>query len=278
MLKMKRKDLKKIAVLFPIVLLAGCIQFGGTSGTGPGLTIVSFTPSDTTVEPGTPVDLTLVVQNSGGDVARNIHVTLGGLTDDWQIVEGRDRTISDIAHTDPARGINTPMQDQVDWTLVGPALATQLSYQVSAQVSYGYSTTLDTLIRATSFDYYRLNKPKTGVIGPSTTSNGPISITVTAPNSVFAGSTVPVYIQFHNTASGRVTGPAIDTLSVSVSGQGVTCQNGNVRLIQGKDGFLRCDASTSGVTTSKDFRVTVSVGYTYSLSTVTTITVLPKAG
>jgi len=273
----KRKELKKLAILFPIVLLAGCINLGGSSGNGPGLTIVSFSPSDTTVEPGSPVDLALVVQNSGGDVARNIHVTLGGLTDDWQI-DGRDRAIADIDHTDPSRGINTPMQDQVDWTLVGPALSTQLTYEASAQVSYSYSTTINTLIRASSFDYYRLNKPKTGIIGPSSVSNGPISITIKAPNSVFAGSTVPVYVEFHNTGSGRVSGPAIDTISVSVSGEGISCTAGSVRLIQGKDGFMRCSASTSGVTTTKDFRITISAFYTYTLTTTTQITVLPRAG
>lgn len=274
----KRNELKKLAVLFPIILLAGCINlFGTTSGNGPGLTIVSFSPSDTTVEPGTPVDLSLVVQNNGGDVARNIHATLGGLTDDWQI-DGRDRSISDIAHTDPARGINTAMQDQVDWTLVGPTLSTQLTYQVSAQVNYDYSTTLDTLVRATSFDYYRINKPQTGVIGPSTISNGPISITVKAPNSVFAGSTVPVYVEFHNTGSGRVSGPAIDTISVAVSGEGISCQSGNVRLIQGKDGFMQCTVSTIGIPTFQDFRITVSAFYTYTLSATTQITVLPRAG
>lgn len=273
----KRKELKKLAVLFPIILLAGCIgPFATTSSNGPGLTIVSFTPSDTTVEPGSPIDLTLVVQNSGGATARNIHVTLGGLTDDWQI-DGRDRTIPDIAHTDPTRGLNTPMKDQVDWTLVGPGLSTELSYQANAQVSYDYTTSLDTLIRASSFDYYRLNKPTTGVVGPSTSSNGPISITITAPNSIFAGSTVPVYIQFHNVGSGRVTGPTIDTLNVQVSGAGVTCSQGSVRMIQGTDGFLRCDASTAGVTTTKDFRVTIFAGYTYTLTTFTTITVKPTA-
>jgi len=274
---MQLGELKKLIVLFPIVLLAGCISIGGTSGTGSGLSIVSFSPSDTTVEPGAPVLLTLVVKNQGGDVARNIRVELGGLTDDWQI-DGRSRTISDMDHADSSRGITTAPEDSTDWTLVGPALSNQLDYQTSATVNYGYSTTLDTLIRASTFDNYRLNKPKTGVIGPSSVSNGPVSISVKAPNSVFAGTNVPIYFEFHNIASGRVVGPAIDTLNVQISGSGVSCQKNVVKLIQGKDGSLRCDASTSGVATTKDFRVTISVSYTYSMTATTSITVLSKAG
>jgi hypothetical protein len=274
---MQLSELKKLAILFPIVFLAGCIQLPGGGGTGAGLSIVSFSPSDTLVEPGTPVLLTLIVENRGGAIARNIRAELGGLTDDWQI-DGRSRGIPDLDKADPARGVNTPPRDSVDWTLVPPALTNKLDYQAVAQVSYDYSTTLDTLIRATSFNYYRTNKPKTGVIGPSSVSTGPISISVKAPNSVFAGSSVPVYFEFHNIASGRVTGPAVDTLNVQVSGSGISCSKSSIKLIQGKDAFLRCDAGTGGVTTFKDFRVTVSVGYTYSLTSITTISVQPKAG
>jgi hypothetical protein len=273
---MQLSELKKLVVLFPIVFLAGCINLGG-GGTGSGISIVSFSPSDSSVEPGTPVLLTLVVENRGGADARNIRVELGGLTDDWQI-DGRSRTISDLGHADSARGITTSPGDSIDWTLVPPGLSNKLDYQAVAQVTYDYSTTLDTLIRATSFDYYRTNKPKTGVIGPSSVSNGPVSISVKAPNSVFAGSSVPVYFEFHNTASGRVVGPAIDTLNIQVSGSGVSCAKSSVKLIQGKDASVRCDASTGGVSTFKDFRVTISISYTYQLTSITTISVLPKAG
>ncbi|HLC39865.1 MAG TPA: hypothetical protein VJJ76_03205 [archaeon] len=275
---MHKKDLKKLALLFPIVFLAGCIQLGGGgAGTGPGLSINSFSPSDTQVEPGTTVVLTLILENRGNSIARNIRIELGGLTDDWQI-DGRSRSIPDLDKADPSRGVNTAPRDTLDWTLVPPGLSNKLDYQAVAQVTYDYSTTLDTLIRATSQDYWRTNKPKTGVIGPSNVATGPISVTVKAPNSVFAGSSVPVYFEFHNTASGRVVGPAIDTVNVQISGSGISCQKSQVKLIQGKDGFLRCDASTGGVSTFKDFRVSMTASYAYQLTSITTISVLPRAG
>jgi len=266
------KELKFFALLFVIVFLAGCTLPGSTSGGGPGLTIKSFSFSDTTVEPNTPVLLSLIVQNSGGAKATGIHAELGGLTQDWSIDGGRGRNIADLDYADTARGISTAPSDEADWTLSGPALSSQFNYPVSVQISYNYETTSDNLVRATSFDYYKINKPTTGVVESKTTA-GPISVTVTAPNSVFAGSSVPVYFEFHNQGSGRVKD---DTLNVDIQGSGVSCQKASVKLIDGKDGYLRCSASTSGVTTYIDFRVSVHTSYTYVITASSSVTVQPK--
>jgi len=279
---MKKKELKKFAVLFPIVLLAGCISLGGSStGNGPGLRVASFATSDNNVEPNSPVDLTLVVSNDGGDIARNIHVTLGGLTDDWAIAEGIYRTIPDMDHVDSSRGITTPIEEQLDWTITPPGLSSSLSYQPNVQITYDYSTTLNTLINVASFNYYRLYKPTLGVVQGSSISNGPVSIDVTASKSAFSGSTTPVYFQFHNIGSGRVVGPSIDTVGVQVSGEGISCPSSQVKLISpgsgqpGKDGILTCRLTNPTVDTLKPFRITVSAYYTYSLTATTSITVLP---
>lgn len=266
------QEWKYLVLLFGVVFIAGCTIPGiSTGGGGPGVTINSFIPSDTTVEPNTPILLSLIVQNSGGAVATNIHADLGGLTQDWSIDGGRSRSIPDLNPADPTRGISQGEQDEEDWTLSAPGLSSQFSYPVSVQVSYDYTTTSDNLIRATSINYYETNKPQTGVIESKTTS-GPLSVTVTAPNAVFAGSTVPVYFQFHNQGSGKVQG---DTLNVNIQGSGISCQKQQVKMIQSSDGFLRCDASTSGVTTFIDFRVSVSTSYTYVINAATSITVNP---
>lgn len=279
---LKKKELKKLAILFPIVILAGCIQFGSSTGNGPGLKVVSFAPSDNNIQPNIPIILNLIVENDGGDVARNIHVTLGGLTDDWAVAEGNYRTIPDIEHVDANNGVPNPIQQPLTWTITGPALANQLTYQPTATISYDYSTTLDTLIRATTSDNYRLNKPQTGLVGPTSVSNGPISITVTTQTPVFAGYSIPVNFQFNNIGSGRVVGPAIDTLYPQVSGDGISCPANPVPLIStgagqpGKSGFLRCTMFTSGVATQKDFRITISVSYKYSITAISSVTVLPR--
>lgn len=266
------QEWKYFILLFGIVFIAGCTIPGlTTGGGGPGVTINSFTLSDTTVEPNTPILLSLIVQNTGGSKATNIHADLGGLTQDWSIDGGRSRSIPDLNPPDPTRGVNQGEQDEEDWTLSAPGLSSQFNYPVSVQVSYDYTTTSDNLIRATSIGYYRTNKPQTGVI-ESKTTGGPLSVTVTAPNAVFAGSTVPVYFQFHNQGSGRVKD---DTLNVNIQGSGISCQKSQVKMIQGSDGYLRCDASTAGVTTFIDFRVSVSTSYTYTINAAASITVNP---
>ncbi len=266
------QEWKYFILLFGVVFIAGCTIPGiSTGGGGTGLTISSFTPSDTTVEPNTPILLSLIVQNSGGAKATNIHADLGGLTQDWSIDSGRSRSIQDLNPPDATRGINQGATDEEDWTLSAPGLTSQFNYPVSVQVSYDYTTTSNNLIRATAIDYYKTNKPQTGVVETATTA-GPLSVTVTAPNAVFAGSTVPVYFQFHNQGSGRVKG---DTLNINVQGSGVSCSKTQIKMISGSDAFLRCDASTSGVTTYQDFRITVSTSYTYVISAAASITVNP---
>jgi hypothetical protein len=260
------------AFLFAIVFVAGCTIPGLTTSSGYGVTVKSFSLSDSTVEPNTPILLSLILQNSGGAKATNIHAELGGLTQDWSIDGGRGRNYADLDPPDTARGITTGGTDEQDWTLSAPGLSSQFNYPLSVQISYNYETTSDNLIRATSFDYYKTNKPTTGVV-ESKTTGGPISVTLTAPNAVFAGSSVPVYVEFHNVGSGRVKD---DTLGVDIQGSGVGCKKSSVKLIEGKDGYLRCDASTGGVTTFIDFRVSIHSSYTYQITASNSITVQPK--
>jgi hypothetical protein len=266
------QEWKYLALLFGVVFIAGCTIPGISTGGGTGLIIKSFSPSDTTVEPNTPILLSLIVQNTGGAVATNIHADLGGLTQDWSIDGGRSRSIPNLNPPDATRGITQGEQDEEDWTLSAPGLSSQFNYPLSVQVSYDYTTTSDNLIRATSIDYYKINKPQTGVVESKTTA-GPISVTVTAPNAVFAGSTVPVYFQFHNQGSGRAKD---DTLNINVQGSGLDCRGkSQIKMIQGSDGFLRCDASTAGVTTFIDLRVSVTASYTYTINAAASITVNP---
>jgi hypothetical protein len=267
------QEWKYFILLFGIVFIAGCTIPGISSSGGTGLTINSFTLSDTTVEPNTPILLSLIVQNTGGAKATNIHADLGGLTQDWSIGGSRSLGIPDLNPPDATRGITEGEKDEEDWTLSAPGLTSQFNYPISVQVSYDYTTTSNNLIRATSIDYYKTNKPQTGVVETATTA-GPLSVTVTAPNAVFAGSTVPVYFQFHNQGSGRVQG---DTLNINVQGSGISCQKTQIKLISGSDAFLRCDASTSGVTTYQDFRISVSTSYTYVISAAASITVNPTS-
>jgi len=272
------KQWKILILISAVVVVSGCTFPSFGTGGGGGLTMQSSL-SDATMDPGTQVQLTLTVQNTGSSRASGISVQLNGLSPDWGVSPGRTIGIHDLGGTDISHNINQGETDVEYFTLTAPGRSNAVTYPFSTILAYNYQTTSNIIIRAASFDYWKTNKIQTGVIS-TTTSGGPVQITVTAPNSVFKDNSIPVYFTFNNVGSGVVQD---NSLSVSVSGPGINCQSGNVRLIPdssgvGRTGFLRCTASTSDIAGAGWGQLVydVSASYRYSIEQFSSISVNAK--
>jgi len=270
------KEWKALVFLFGIVFICGCTIPGLTStGTGSGLTM-TMSLSDSSIDPGTQVQLALTIKNAGGAKATGIRADLNGLTQDWSISPGTSIGIPDLSGADPSHSFPGD-SDAENWIISPPGLSTQISYPFSVRLTYNYETSDNVIVRVASFDYTKTNKITTGVIS-QTSTGAPITINVRAPNAIFSGSTVPVFIDFTNSGSGVVQG---NSLNVDVSGSGISCPKSTVTLIQdnngvGKNGYLRCTISTSGVSGWGQFTVQAHTSYTYTIEQFNSITVLAK--
>lgn len=266
------------ALLFAVVFICGCTIPGltGTSGGGPSMTL---SVSDSTVDPGTQVVLTLLVQNNGGATATGISAQLNGLTSDWGISPGTNIGIQDLSGVDTSHGVTQGEADSEQWTLTPPALSTQISYPFSIKLTYNYDTSDNAVIRAVSYSYYKTHTNfQSGKLSESSTG-GPISISLQSINAVFTGeNSIPIYFDFNNAGSGIVQG---NSLNVNVQGNGISCSKNTVTLIPdstgvGRTGFLKCTLATSGQGDYPQFVISIDASYTYQIEQFSSITVLAK--
>jgi len=276
--------MKKLVILLLIlvVFLSGCSS-GTTSLVGSGtqgVIIKSFSPSDTTVEPNTPVLLTLLVSNVGSQKATGVNANLMGLTDEWSIPDGRSQFIGDLFGTDPSRGVTQGEERAVTWTLTGPQKNVQLSYEATVRVTYTYTSEVSGMVKAVSSDYYQQKKVKSEIQSPKNTG-GPLTITPKMTSVSVSGGSMPIRFEIQNSGGGRVYSggsPSVgnlDRLSVSVSG--ASCSRTSVTLIQGKSAVLYCTINTGGISDFKLVPFTLSTTYNYFVDSTTSISVLPKA-
>jgi hypothetical protein len=269
---------KKLLLLIFTVFLSGCIS-GITGGGGSGVIISSFSPSDSTAEPGTPVLLQLIVSNTGSQRADGVNVQLLGLTDEWGISPGRFQSIGSLFGADPARGNNQGEERPITWTVTGPSKDVQLSYEATVRLSYSYSTTLDAEMKAVGINYYQQTKTKSGIVQQKA-SGGPLSITAKTTSVAISGGQIPVTFEIRNTGSGRVFSggsPDVNSLDrIGVSVSGASCPTTDLRLIKGQSALVYCTIPTGGVDTFKIIPLTIKTSYNYYVDATTSISILPR--
>jgi hypothetical protein len=271
------KEWKVFALLFAVVLVAGCTSLTNlTSGGSNGLAM-TMTLSDSSVDPGTQVQLSVLLQNNGGSKATGITTQLNGLTQDWGISPGTSISIQDLAGIDTSHGVTKGEADEEFWTLTGPGLSTQISYPFSLKVTYNYHTLDNVVLRAVSSEYSKTHKITTGKLSESSTS-GPVTISLSTTSTIFSGNSIAFYLNFNNAGSGVVKD---NTLNVNVQGNGVSCSKSTLKLIPdstgvGRNGMLRCTASTAGGGDYPQFVISVDASYTYQIEQTGSITVLAK--
>ncbi len=296
-----------------IVFLAGCAR-GPSAPVGNGLVIKSFSPEFSSVDSGAPVSFLLTVQNLGEVKATAVKAQLFGLSTDWILTPPlgsvQPLTPSSLAAPDPLSGLQGEETTQ-EWTATTPSKVTDVNYDASLRVYYGYTTAAGGLVRFVSSTYQRsltqqgqqLAQP-IGVIS-STSSGGPLLITILARTPVVSAtgdSTGRVQIEIQNVGSGRVydldSGKSepeivldrIKEIKIGGVGDGkcagvddstgiVTLSGLNAqKLLTGKSRTINCEIKTGDVITQnfKNVELKIDITYNYFVDSATSITVLKQ--
>ncbi|MBI4177042.1 MAG: hypothetical protein HY516_01615 [Candidatus Aenigmarchaeota archaeon] len=289
------------------VIVSGCSDTGGGSSggsTGGSVAIKSFSADETALQGNDRASLSAEIVNTGDSKATSVKIQLLDLDvvcaqpgtgcdateTQWGITTGKKSdTISDLR-------INTPGEEaipkQYSWRVQAPKLPANLkqSYQATARVSFGYSTTAVKQIKLVTLSEYQRLKTQ-GQTLPVTTSqpsNGPLKIDVRVSEPVRiedSSTTFMMVVEATNLANGntflgadpndvtqwnraslKVTMPTglamVDTTGDCASI--VSAGSLAVDLSKGKSYKIACEVkTTSNVVVSIDKTVSVKADYGY---------------
>lgn len=295
------KELMLLSVI-SIVFLAGCAGRGGEAPTGAGVIITSFVPDVQSVDAGSTVSFIVNLKNVGGKTSGVGKALFFGLSNDWTLDPATGlKNVPTLAPADSSLGLPGE-ETSIDFsaTIAGTAAKNaDVTYDASVRVMYGYTTTVDTLLRFVKSDFLRTapNTPKG--IQSSTATAGPLLVTAAArtPTLSAASTTGRVQFEIQNIGPGRVITdvptdgivPAtsldiIKTIEVTGVGGGGKCAGtpesggkvtlSNQRLAGGKSKVISCDIAVPDLVNFKDSALKVTLTYSYFVDSTTTITVL----
>ncbi|MEM5797238.1 MAG: hypothetical protein QW813_01075 [Candidatus Aenigmatarchaeota archaeon] len=297
------KELMLFSVV-SIVFLAGCARAPETPA-GAGVIITSFAPDVQSIDPGSIVTFTVNLKNVGGMRSSTGKAILFGLSNEWKILPHADadlKSVPSLAPADPSTGLSGE-DVSIDFIATFPSSAakkTDVSYDASVRVVYGYSTIADTLLRFVKADFLRTapNTPK-GIQSFSVTA-GPLLVTASARTPTIPGTSTTGRVQFEiqNIGPGRVVKDippekviiseeldVIKTITITGVGRDGNCAgisadaSGTVtltdqRLVGGKSKVISCDVVVGDFTNFKDVALNVKIDYAYFVDSTTRVTVL----
>lgn len=283
-----------IAILLIVaVALSGCTNiFGGTTPTGGivgpgtnGVVITNFFSDIPTIEAGTPVVLTLTIQNKGERTASNIKAEVFGLTD-WTKTSGDNpTTFADLAGSDPSRGFEGEA-NSAQWEYSkSQAAAVDVDYAAVARVSYNYSTVSSSLVKVASSEYLRSiggNPSQFGLVSSQTTG-GPLTVTVKMGTPIItAGSKPKVQFEITNTGGGRVyngqtSASNLDKITSFTASPQLSCSGAIPKLVDNK-AMITCTLNVDvGSNQFVQVPVELTLKYNYFVDQSTTVKVLRAA-
>lgn len=304
-------------VLFGIILVlavSGCQSGPAQASTGGSVAITSFAADETSVEGNQKVSLMLELKNQGDSKATSVRAQLTTLdlactqascaaTDmQWGLLGGqRDTTISDLKVVSTGE---EAVPKTYTWRVQAPMLPANMvqTYDVTARVSYAYSTETSRLIRIVSNDEFDRLK-QAGQLPPvhtTVTSNGPIGIDVTVKEPIKIEETVESFmlsITLKNLANGAVYSDNIEASNdrnkmwvkltlppgITLLGAGdIECQ----RMVSDLKGLLaeltkgsftlQCELSTDKPVASIDKEIHLKAQYGYFSESTVKITATGK--
>ena len=288
-----RKELILFSLL-SIVFLAGCAR-GPSVPSGAGVIITSFTPDVQEVDAGSDVTFVVNLKNTGGKTSGAGTALFFGLSSDWTPA-AQVKDVPTLAPADPGLGL-TGEETSIDLTSKissSAAKNTDVTYDASVRVLYGYTTTVDTLLRFVKSDYLRTapNTPKG--VQSSTSTAGPLLVTAFARTPSISADKTDARVQFEiqNIGPGRVFGGNIPTdgivaaasldeiksITVKQGDASLPCGQSDVRLAGGKSKVISCDITVGNLVNFKDIALKVDIDYNYFIDSTTTVTVLKGLG
>ncbi|MBI1971963.1 MAG: hypothetical protein HYS53_01540 [Candidatus Aenigmarchaeota archaeon] len=293
------------------VVVSGCTGTGDTgTSTGGSVVIKSFSADETVLQGNDRASLSAEIVNTGDSKATSVKIQLLDLDTvcaqpgsgcdatetQWGITTGKKSdTISDLR-------INTPGEEaiprQYNWRVQAPKLPANLkqSYQATARVSFGYSTTAIKQIKLVALSEYQRLKAQ-GQTLPVTTSqpsNGPLKIDVRVSEPVRIEDTATTFmmvIEVTNLANGNTflgdDPNAVEqwnkaNLKITLpTGLAMVDQTGDcaaitnsltAELSKGKTYKIACEVKTTSTTVAVSVDKTVSVKADYGYFADTKLT------
>ncbi len=300
-------------LLASVVVLSGCTGLTRPSKTtvaANGIVVSGFAPDFADLVSGEKSILILSVQNVGQHAADNLVALLFGLNlggTEWSTADANPQSLAKLQPAEPS--IDFPGESfDFQWTVASPSnLQVDNSYTAQARVLYTYGTTAIGTLRLVSFDYVR-SLPSAqaqsiqntaGVIQESSTG-APITISFSAGNRPLlvrsaTDNTYILQVILTNTGSGEPFDPStaysggllsLDALrkvnvNIVTDLPGFSCPSlggttGQVTLAKSESKAIYCQftvADASSILNTRDFAVTVDLGYGYYSDTSTTINV-----
>jgi uncharacterized repeat protein (TIGR01451 family) len=222
-----------------VVAISGCTGNNNGISTGPGVQIVSWTPSLSTVDSGDQLEFRLQVQNKGDVPAQDVNaVVMGILPEDWHL-ETQEGSVTNAGdgqffHADELLGPDKSQNidsspTEVTISAIAPSLSRGqiLQYNPQVRVFYTYDTSASTLLTVVNDqELKRLqDQGKTLATGTTTQSTGPLTVTINTGKFLKAKtiSGSPISRTFQITVNIQNSGGGV--LSPNLLGSGIPNEN-----------------------------------------------------
>ena len=291
----KAKLLLLLVPIFAVVAISGCTQ-SNTPASGPGVVILNWEPTLSSVESGDPLQLRVKVQNQGTLLAQDVKAVLIGISvDEWGLGA---QTILPFGEMLPYNTVQQTAGEtrQGTYDLVAPRLSkgTTLTYSPQVRVYYHYKTTaIKPITLVNDAELVRLqDQGKTLSSGDTQSSAGPLKVTMSTGKFIktkdygFARNVFPINIVIQNTGGGVVSTMGVPQNDYLVNvkiefpsrltgdcGTGAF-SGGNVQLWKGQDTTLTCNVQiNSPPLASEEATIKVTLEYDYYTESKTSITV-----
>ena len=275
-------DMKKtlgLLALIGIIALSGCVAPIGPTPTVGGEIAIGMLVDETTVPKGSPVGVTITVENKAQAPIENVYAEVYGPLD-WSGFE--------------KKGPYTLRPNDIReffWVLTAPDVSADTQYTLYGKVQY--DMTVDKTFTATivTYDYYKRTKTVSSVSESSADEGGPIDISISAVGAqryIYPDQETvefPIKVIITNRGGGKAflqgTQPTLEdglnkvAVTVSSTNNALVCEDvpGTVYLTrEGTYAFISCDlvvkredVEATGVATYTG-TITVSFSYIQDLS------------
>jgi hypothetical protein len=292
----KAKLLLLLVPIFAAVAISGCTQTSGPSS-GPGIVILNWEPTFSSVESGDNLQLRLQIQNQGTLVAQDVRAVLTGIsTDEWGLALQSTKSFGDLIPYNTVQQ-TAGEERQTTFDLVAPTLkkGTVLTYNPQVRVYYHYKTTaIKPITLVNENELKRLqDQGETVTSGDTQSSSGPLKVTMTTGKFIkakdygFSKNIFPITIMIQNTGGGVVSTMNVPENDYKVNvkvdfpsrltgdcGTGGIFMGGDVTLWKGQDTTLTCQVhiNTPPLAT-EEATIKVTLEYDYYTESKTAITV-----
>ncbi|MEM5868094.1 MAG: NEW3 domain-containing protein [Candidatus Aenigmatarchaeota archaeon] len=270
---MNMKKMLGLLALIGIIALSGCTVPVPSPAAGGGEIAVGMLVEETTVPRGSPVGVTITVENKALVPVENVYAEVYGPLD-W----------SGFSKKGPYT-IRPEESRDFYWVLTSPMVSADTRYTLYGKVQY--DMTVDKTFTATivTYDYYKRTKKISTVEESATNVGGPISISISAAGAqryIYPEQEsirFPVKVVINNRGPGKVflqgSQPTVDGLnkvSVTVSSTNnvLSCADVPGTVTLGKEGTYaliscdliinRADIEASGIAT---YTGTITVQFSY---------------